>query len=399
MAKQGVLQVSIDVGSDYHWVKVGRQGRELRTFQIPHTSRGFDRFFEEIERQRGGNDEEVWVLREGSGGWMRPLDGLIQRRGYDLFGINHCKAARFREAFAGPAKTDDLDAGRGLQLLELRRHWGSPGTVCEPVHRAPSALRHLRALTQRRRRLVQDRTRLIAQLQAHLQAVCPGLISMTGSLDNLWFLNFLKFRPQLDQLRRLRPATVLKIAGVGLQRAAAIARWQRDSEVSEDATWMSPLLQADVARLAQLRLEILQLEKRLPQVGAQCRLFPLLLSIPGFGIIAAAELSAEIGPLQRFETSDALALYLGVAPLDYSSGKRSGSRRARLVNRTAKNALCQATGRHRRLVDQSRRFYERKMQQNGGRYAKTIRALARYLVRVIWSMAKNDREYITQAVV
>jgi transposase len=222
---------------------------------------------------------------------------------------------------------------------------------------------------------------------------------MTGSLDNLWFLNYLKFRPQLDQLRRLRPATVLKIAGVGRQRAAAIARWQRDAEVSEDATWMSPLVQADVARLAQLRLEILRLEKWIPQVGVQCRLFPLLLSIPGFGLIAAAELSAEIGPLQRFETSDALALYLGVAPLDYSSGKRIGSRRARLVNRTAKNALCQATGRHRRLVDQSRRFYERKMQQNGGRYAKAIRALARYLVRVIWSMAKNDREYIVHAVV
>lgn len=397
MAKQDALQVSIDVGSGTHWVKVGRRGRELSTFQTPHTSSGFDRFFEKVERHRRGN-EEVVVLMEGAGGWLRPLDGLIQRRGYELLTINHCKAARFREAFAGPAKTDDLDAGRGLQLLELRRHWGPSGTVCEPVHQASAPLRHLRALTQRRRRLVQERTRMSSRLQAQLQALCPGLISITGSVGNLWFLNFLKCRPQLDQLRRLRPTTALKIAGVGQLRAAAIGRWQGDCEVSQDATWMSPLVQADVARLLQLRLEILQLERLLPKVGAECRLFQLLFSIPGFGVIAAAELSARIGPLHRFPTSDALALYLGVAPLDYSSGKRSGSRRARLVNRAAKNALCQATGRHRRLVDESRRFYERKMQQNGGRYAKAIRALARHLVRVIWSMAKNDREYKIQTV-
>jgi transposase len=397
MPKQGGLQVSMDVGSRSHWVVIGRRGRGLESFQVEHTGPGFEGFFERVERQRRCG-EQVLVLAEGSGGWLRPLDGLMQQRGYRLWQINQCKAARFRETFSGPAKTDRLDAERGLQLLELRRHWAGPGTVCEPVRRAGPVHRHVRALTQRRRRLVQEKTRLSSQLQANLQAVCPGLVSITRRVDNLWFLHFLKARRQLRQLARLRPRTVRRIAGVGVRRAAAIGLWQRQAEVSEEAAWMSPLVTADVHRLLQLRAEIAVLEKQLQQLGTQSRLFQLILSIPGFGVIAAAELCGEIGQLERFRNSSALALYLGVAVLDYSSGKRTGSRRPHLVNRTAKNALCTATGRHRQLVPESRLYYERKYRENGRRYAKAVRALARFLVRVIWSMAKQDREYVIRDV-
>ena len=191
----------------------------------------------------------------------------------------------------------------------------------------------------------------------------------------------------------MRHSTLLKIPGVGARRAALIADWQQHGQLSPDATWMSPLVRADALRLLQLRQQIQQLQHQIHDVASACRLYSLLRSIPGFGVISAAELTAEIGSLQRFRTSDALALFLGAAPLDHSSGKRRGSRRARLVNRTAKNALCTATGRHRRLVPESSRFFQRKLTQNGGRYARAVRALARYLVRVIWSMAKHNREY------
>lgn len=392
MAKQDRLQVSVDVGSESHWVQVGRQGRPIEAFQVVHTAPGFEQFFRKVEQHRQPG-EKVVVLTEGSGNGLRPLDGRIQKRGYQLLQINYCKAARFREACAGPAKTDQLDAARGLQLLQLQHHWSEEGTVCEPVQPVAEAERQLRALTQRRRRLVQEKTRLVSQLQANLQALCPGLVSITRRVDNLWFLNLLSCRSQLAQLRRLRYATLLKIPGIGPQRATLMATWQRHGEVSEEATWMSPLVRADLTRLLGLRREIQQLESQLRQVGPASRLFQLLLSIPGFGVISAAELSGEIGSLSRFRTSDALALFVGVAPLDHSSGKHRGSRRARLVNHTAKNALCTATGRHRRLVPESMRFYERKLQENGGRYAKAVRALARYLVKVIWSMVKYDREY------
>ena len=46
-------------------------------------------------------------------------------------------------------------------------------------------------LTRRRRRLVNERVRVVNNLQADLQAVCPGLLEITGEASNQWFLNFL----------------------------------------------------------------------------------------------------------------------------------------------------------------------------------------------------------------
>ncbi len=57
-----------------------------------------------------------------------------------------------------------------------------------------------------------------------------------------------------------------------------------------------------------------------------------LASIPGFGAVSTAELAGEIGTLERFRGEASLALYLGMAPLDRSSGKSRGSKPPRHVN-------------------------------------------------------------------
>ena len=85
-------------------------------------------------------------------------------------------------------------------------------------------------------------------------------------------------------------------------------------------------------------------------------------------------------------------VYLGVAPLDKSSGKRTSAKLPRQVNPRARNALLIATIHHMRQVQESRAFYDRKRIQ-GKSHMQATRALARHLVRVIFAMIKNDRDY------
>jgi hypothetical protein len=47
---------------------------------------------------------------EGTNGYARPLDQMINRKGYHLLNVNNLKLARFKEFFAAPAKTDRIDA-------------------------------------------------------------------------------------------------------------------------------------------------------------------------------------------------------------------------------------------------------------------------------------------------
>jgi len=55
-------------------------------------------------------------------------------------------------------------------------------------------------LTRRRRQLVEEKARVLNRMQCDLQAVCPGLLAITGEADNLWFLNLLACR---DDIRKL----------------------------------------------------------------------------------------------------------------------------------------------------------------------------------------------------
>ena len=115
-------------------------------------------------------------------------------------------------------------------------------------------------------------------------------------------------------------------------------------------------------------------------------------TIPGYGVICSAELAGEIGTIERFASEASLALYLGMAPLDNTSGKYRGSKSPRQVNARAKAAMMTGVDRHRKQVPQSQRYYEKKRAE-GKTHNQAIRALGRSLVRVIWSMLTNNRDY------
>jgi len=71
---------------------------------------------------------------------------------------------------------------------------------------------------------------------------------------------------------------------------------------------------------------------------------------------------------------------------------RTGSKRPRQVNTRAKAAMMIAVARHAQQVAVSRAYYEKKRAQ-GKTHNQAIRALGRQLVRVIWSMLKQHRDY------
>jgi transposase len=116
----------------------------------------------------------------------------------------------------------------------------------------------------------------------------------------------------------------------------------------------------------------------------------------GFGSISSATLAGEIGNLDRFEAETSLALYSGMTRLDNSSGQFTGSKNTRQVNTHARAALMVAVGRHIDNVPESKTYYDKKKAE-GKTHNQAVRALGRHLIRVIWSMIKNDRDYVPKS--
>lgn len=384
------LQVAIDVGSRVHRVAVGdADGHILDQFDIHHTTRGMDAFFDRIALLTHGT---VAVAMEGYNGWARPLDRRILAHGWKLFNVNNLKLARYKEIFPAPAKSDDIDSLRMLELFRLRDSLHVARDVLQAVIAAPAENDQLKQLTRRRRQLVNDKVRLIARMVAALQALSPGLLALTGALDNLWFLSLLTARADIRKLPGLRLSTLRGLPGVGKKYTAVIRNWQKEAVLADNAEWSGPMLVSDARRLLALRREIEALERQIEVVAPQSDLARRLDSIPGFGLICSTELAGEIGVLERFDSEAGLAVYLGMSPLTNSSGTYQGSKRPRQVNRHAKMAMMNAAARHVTQVVQSQCYYTKKRAE-GKRHNQALRCVGRQLVRIMWSMMKSGRDY------
>lgn len=393
MNRSPQIRVSVDVGCHSHSVAIGlASGEFLEAFAIEHDSRGFDEFFERIERQRQRYGGEVAVAMEGYNGYARPLDGMVLGHDYRLFNINNLKLARFKEIFPSAAKSDQLDARRGLELFQLSEHVPTARDVLQEVEAVPEANRMLKRLTRRRRALVNEKTRVLSRLQSDLQAVCPELLGITQDAENLWFLRFLTHARSLTQLARLRPSTVLKIPAVGRKYAALIAQWQKQARFSDEVDWVGPMIMQDAQRVLELRAQIKELEERCAQIMPASEIATQLATVPGFGLICATELAGEIGSIRRFAKESSFAVYLGMANLDDSSGTRRGAKSPKHVNTRAKAAMMTAVDRHRKCVPQSQRYYEKKRLE-GKSHNQAIRALGRHLCRALFGMLRDNRPY------
>ncbi len=387
------VRVSVDIGCHHHRVAIGlSSGELLEEFDIAHTPEGFRHFFARISVHETHHACPVSVAMEGFNGYARPLDRLVRARHYRLYNINNLKLARFKEIFPGAAKTDAIDARKGLELFQLRDHLPLAKDALQEVLKTPPANDMLKRLTRRRRWLVDEKGRVLNHLQGDLQAVCPGLLSITKDAGNLWFLRFLTSANELPKLARMRRKTLLQIAGVGVKYASHIQTWQKQASFSDEVEWVGEMIQQDARRVLELDGQIKALETKIESVMQGSTVARILASIPGYGLVCASELAGEIGTLDRFRSDASLGLYVGMSPLDDSSGNYRGSKAPKQVNTRAKAAMMVAVDRHRKRVSKSQQYYDKKRAE-GKKHNQAIRSLGRHLCRVMYQLLKEERAY------
>jgi len=372
------LCVGIDVGCKAHRIGIAcPDGSILEEFDISHSSAGFQEFFRRVEARRHQMSLPVAVAMEGYNGYARPLDRLVQEKGYRLYNVNNLKLARFKEVFPGAAKTDPIDTRKILELFTLKEHLPLAKDALQEVVATPAVNERLKRLSRRRRHLVNERIRVLNRMQADLEAVCPELLAITRKATNLWFLRFLTFRDDLGQLARVRRPTIQKILSVGQKYARLIREWQAKARFSGEVEYVGPMIIEDARRILQLHEQIHALDEAMEELHNHSEI---------------ARRLTTIGALERFASEGSLALYVGMSPLTRQSGLMSGSRSPRQVNRRAKAAMMTAVAHHIRCVPQSRAYYDRKRAE-GKTHNQAIRSLGRHLVRVIWAMLRDGRDY------
>ena len=335
------------------------------------------------------------LAAESTGPYWMPLflqcqqDEVLASWGLQTYLLNAHEVFWFKKGAAEAEKTDARDAFLIAEKLRTQRRqppWGWN----------PASLR-LRFLTRQRFRLGQQRTRLKNAFWALMFLWCnrygprrpfsdafgtcaQALVRETPDWQALVERSVEALGSRLDTWSRQGLDNPVETA----QRLQAVIAdsFPLPQELAEV---LHPLLRLTLDHLNFVEQQIRQVERLIRQEvrahhpGAQC-----LQTIPGVGLVLAAGIAAEIGPLSRFldgekwdrrkkrwrpknlrDVEDAVAKYAGLWwPRKESGGFRAEDRRlAKKGNRYLRYYLVEAADKLRQYLPEYQAYYERKYRE------------------------------------
>ncbi len=296
--------------------------------------------------------------------------------------------------FGAEWRNDRRDAKMIAKMLKLREHVdkGKEKAFIE-VTKMPSVNEKLKILSRYQQSLINEKTRMQNRLRKRVQEVCPDVLEF-GNTDSKKLLRLLVKYPDFSKYKKLTMEALLKIKTIGKKKASLMLDGLRDIQcVEEMAEIYKTIISSSAKRVLELKEEIEILDSKLEDLGEQSPEVKRLISMSGVGTKLSSRLVGEIGDINRFEKEDQLAVYCGVACINDDSGKSKKTRAVYKANRICKATMIEIAGCTIRYVPQSKAYYEKKRAE-GKKHNHALRCLARQLIKVVFKMLKENRDYV-----
>lgn len=391
------LYGGIDVGSEYHHIFIiDEEDKTVYDSKIRHTGSELHKAVEEFKRIQQRLGVSVSFAMEGMNGYSRPLDGMLISGGFKVYNIDNLKLSQFRNAFGAESKADRRDAQMLARLLKLKNHLGTEkDKIYLPIEKPDAVNAKLKALSRHQQGLISEKVRIQNRLRKRLLEICPEILQI-GELDSKLMLRFLIKYPDVRQYKRITTKGLRKLEMVGQKRAAEIKEVLSKAELVEDlAEIYREIIASNVRRLLALIEEIQLLDRQLEELGQQSKEVQRMRTIPAVGTKLGSRLVGEIGDIRRFKNEKKLAAYLGVACVENSSGKKNGTKAIKKANKIGKATMIAIASNMVVKDAESKRYYEKKKAE-GKKHNDALRCLARQLVKVIFKMLTEDRDFIVK---
>lgn len=391
------LSGGIDVGSGSHHITIlDEEDNVLYNQKISHKLNVFTeniKLFKQIEKKEGG---KISFALEGKNGYSNPFDRILLAQGFTLYNVDNFKLKRFREAFAGEWRDDKRDSLMLSKMLKLKEHINSKREKVFIKIEQPSPLTEsLKLLSRHQQTLIDERVRLTNRLGKKLLEVSPRILEL-GKLKNKKIIAILAKYPDLSKFKRITLKSLLKIKGIGKIQAPFLLKRLNNIEYMPGLTDIyKTIISSYAKRIPELQKEISDIDKKLDEIGEKSKEVKHLKTIPGVATKLASRFIGEIEDINRFPSEKQLAVYCGVACVDNNSGKVTKARAVYKANKICKQTLINMAGCSIRFSPQCKAYYLKKRTE-GKAHNHALRCLARQLIKVIYRMLTEDREYIVR---
>jgi len=388
------LHGGIDIGSESHHVIImDDSGKVLYDRKVAHR---FSEFHEAIGELRGLEERELGKITfaiEGKNGYGAPFDRILIENGFKLYNVDNLKLRRFRDVFGAEWRNDRRDAKMLAKMLKLRDHVDAEDEKAFiAVEKTPAVHEKLRILSRHQQGLIDEKVRIQNRLRKRLLEVCPDIFEY-GDTNSKKLLQLLKKYPEFSRYKKITLGALLKIETIGKKTAVSLVEGLRNIQyVEELAGIYKAIISSYCRRILELKEEIEMLDKELEETGQKSAEVMQLKSIMGVGTKLSSRLAGEIGDIKRFNRESQLAVYCGVACTDDDSGKKKQTKVVYKANKICKATMIEIAGCTIRYVQESKTYYEKKRAE-GKDHNHALRCLARQLIKVIFKMLTENREY------
>jgi len=330
-------------------------------------------------------------------GFGASLFRFLMSRQLDIREINPVETKRERAHKLNPDKSDPDDA------LDIARVLGQKYKTLPVVHHEPVILA-LQQINRQRDDLIHQLVASKNRLHAALHQTYPGYQQIFLRPFHQGALAFWKKYPTPAHLKDVDKSTLtefvltefspLKTTSI----VASILERIKGIEVSE------PLMHAYEAIIPSIVDSIDKIQESInaiePRIENLLQQTPYKLhTMEGVGIVSAAQIVAQVAPIERFTSASKLARFIGIAPRKWGSAKylrhRSSLRGRRSLNRTFYLMALSQIALNRNGMPRcakARSYYLEKVKE-GKSKSVALKCLQRRLVDIVYAMMKNKTEY------
>jgi transposase len=326
------LLVGIDWADSKHDLTIIQGARVIKHIRFNATPLDVEQIISELRHLAAGRKIAVCLEK----GRVRIIHHLMLHQDVILYPIDPKQVARYRESFkSSRAKDDGGDSFYLARLLQERLSELNPMKPDDPL------TRRIALLCETRRSLVNDKTSVIQQLCAKIKMYHPlALMLPVKQLDSTMVRDFIHRFPDPRTLRKTRKETLVSFfANHGFKNPERVAKLieliRQTPLATDDPALIEPLVIHVQTLIKQLDVFDLAIKQCEQDIAASMNQHPdanLFRCLPGAGAALAPRLLTLFGSdRQRYADADALASYVGIAPVTIQSGKhRQVSRRLEL---------------------------------------------------------------------
>jgi transposase len=391
-----MIYVGIDVASQKHDCFIMRDTGEVfskKAFTIKNDIEGYKKLHNSINQfVESTKDSNVRIGLESTGHYSKNILLYLIKQGHQTTLINPILTNMDRKASSvRKTKNDKIDAEAICKFLDKNRLDFKPYTLLS-YH-----IDALKSLTRQRFSLVKQQTAQKLIFQRLINVIFPEFTGLFSSVYVESALNILYAYPTPKKIARAHITSIDKLLHhrSSVTAIKIIETAKNSIGQSEDYLGFELKHTIDMIRFYESQVEIYnkQIEHELSQIDYG----KIITSIPGVGIITGAMIVSEIGDINNFQTPHQLLAFSGLDPIVNESGnfESSYNKPSKRGSKYLRWAIHQVSSGIWKWDKTFNDYYNKKIKEGKHHYV-AIGHIDKKLVRVIFSLLKNNKLFTPQ---